>query len=95
MRSRGREARRKGRGGGGGQSSREKTRETTGNDSGFSSFSSPEPPGPLSRWRLGTSAKAPPAKRDRRLWGREWVFLFFFPRHYQIVFLFYSFSFWS
>ena len=31
--------------------------------------SSPEPPGPLNRRRLGT--KAPPAKRDRRLWGRE------------------------
>ena len=36
-----------------------------------SSFSSPEPPGPLKRERLGT--KAPPAKRDRRLWGRECI----------------------
>ena len=30
------------------------------------SFSSPEPPGPLNRQRLGTRAKV-----DRRLWGRE------------------------
>ena len=43
------------------------------------SFSSQEPPGPLNRWRLvtGPRAKAPPAKRDRRLWGRECTLIYF------------------
>ena len=57
-------------------------------DSRNGAFSSPEPPGFLSRWRLGTRtkwppfprAKAPPAKRDRRLWGREWKWRGFFFR---------------